>query len=471
MFEKYIDELKDDIISTTCRLIEIPSVYEKSNNPCMPFGENANKALEYALYIGEQLGFRTKNIDGYCGYIEFGEGKELIGIIGHLDVVPATPTDWTFSPFEATVRNGNIYGRGAIDDKGPVVSSLYAMKSVMDNCKINKRVRLILGLNEESGWKCINYYKEHEELPTIGFSPDAEFPAIYAEKSILSSYFKMDYSGYLNKPIKITNIDCEKNAINVVPKICSVVLEIDKSKINIDSLISVVKSIINDIDDKTDIEIYKIDDNSIKLTSHGIAAHAAHPDMGINAISKLITIIHFTFMHYNINIEILDLFTKYINNELNGKSLGINISDESGNLTVNVGHIKLENNELSIGLNIRIPINTKIETIENILLNIAKKYRNISLSSPGKQPALYVSKDSKLVKTLCGIFNKVTGLHEEPIAIGGATFARAFDNCISFGANMPGHPDMCHQVDEFVNIENLILSSKIYAEAIYELAK
>ena len=471
MFEKYIDELKDDIVSSTCRLIEIPSVYEKSDDPHMPFGKNANSALEYTLYLADQLGFRTKNIDGYCGYIEFGDGEEMVGIIGHLDVVPAPDTDWNYPPFEGTVHNGKIYGRGAIDDKGPVISSLYAMKAVMDNCKVHKRVRLILGLNEESGWKCIDYYKKHEESPTIGFSPDADFPAIYAEKSILSSYFKMNYSNSLNQPIRIKNIDCENNAINVVPKFCSVILDIDKHRIRIDELISFIKLTIDELDSNTDISIYQIDDSSIKLTSHGISAHAAHPNTGINAVSRMITLLYYTFIHYNINIEILNLFTKFINIELDGKSLGINIADESGKLTVNVGHFGLENNELSIGLNIRIPINTTIDTIENVLVNITKKYKTITLTSTNKQESLYIPKDNYLVKTLCDIFNKATGLEAEPIAIGGATFARAFDNCVSFGANMPGHPDMCHQVDEFISIENLILSSKIYAEAIYELAK
>ena len=471
MFKKYIDELKDDMVSSTCRLIEIPSVSENCSIPSMPFGKNASRALEYTLFLAEQLGFRTKNIDGYCGYVEFGEGEELVGIIGHLDVVPADDNDWDFPPFDATVKNGKIYGRGAIDDKGPVISSLYAMKAVMDNCKVNKRVRLILGLNEETGWKCIKYYKEHEELPTIGFSPDADFPVIYAEKSMLSSYFKTDYSNYLNSPIKIKNINCGNNKINVVPKICSVTLEIDKSKIQINAFISTLKTIINELDSKTDIEIYKIDDSNIKLTSHGISAHAAHPDMGINAISRLIIVLNYTFIKYNINIEIFDLFTKLINIETNGKSLGLNFSDESGNLTVNVGKFSLENNEISIGLNLRIPVKYKIELVESILFNHTKQYKNISFLTTAKNEHLYVPKDDYLVSTLCNIFNKITGLNAEPIAIGGATYARAFDNCVSFGANMPGHPDMCHQTNEYISIDNLILSSQIYAEAIYELAK
>ena len=281
MFDKYIENLKDEMIKETQKLIQIPSVLSKSNNPSHPFGKNVNKALEYTLDLGKRLGFKTKNIDGYCGYIEFGEGAELIGIVGHLDVVPEGE-NWTYPPFSGTIVNNKIFGRGAIDDKGPVISSLYAMKTIMYNCKINKRVRLILGLNEENNWKCINYYKEHEEIPNIGFSPDADFPCIYAEKSILTSYLKMDYFDYSNKNIIITNIDCNNNALNVVPKICSVALKINPNAIIINEFIENIKSVITK--HHFEIDIYKIDNENLKLTSHGVQAHSAHPDLGINAI-------------------------------------------------------------------------------------------------------------------------------------------------------------------------------------------
>ena len=224
MIEDFIKENRDDIIKNIQELIQIPSVYKESSNPKYPFGEAVNNALEYALNLGKSMGFRTKNIDGYCGYIEFGGGNELVGIIGHLDVVPEGE-NWTYPPFSGTVSNECIFGRGAIDDKGPVISSLYAMKYVMDNCKVNKRVRLILGLNEENDWKCIEYYKANEEIPSIGFSPDADFPCIYAEKTVLTQELKTDISQFEDKNIKIKNIDCNNNAVNVVPKICSVVLD------------------------------------------------------------------------------------------------------------------------------------------------------------------------------------------------------------------------------------------------------
>lgn len=389
------------------------------------------------------------------------------GIIGHLDVVPEGE-NWTYPPFSGKIINGNIFGRGAIDDKGPVVSSLYAMKTVMENCKVKKRVRLILGLNEENNWKCINYYKKHEEIPTIGFSPDADFPCIYAEKSILTSYLQMNYSEYLSKDIIITNINCNNNALNVVPKICSVTLKINNNNISINNFIDKLKEIKQNYD--FEIDIYKIDDENIKLTSHGIQAHSAHPDLGVNSISRLIIILDDIFKSYNINIELFDFFNKYICTEYYGEKLGINFEDESGKLTLNVGRFSLENSNLKIGMNLRVPIKTNILDVENSFLNFLDSYTNVNFETTNYMPALYVSKDDYLVKTLCKIYNEETHSNLEPIAIGGATFARAFKNCISFGANFPGNKDMCHQTDEYISIANLINSCKIYARAIYELS-
>ena len=163
-----------------------------------------------------------------------------------------------------------------------------------------------------------------------------------------------------------------------------------------------------------------------------------------------------------------EFFNNFINMEFDGKSLGINFEDESGKLTLNVGHLKFYENYLQVGINLRIPVNTTIETVTNI---IDQKCREFSLETyvAGKQNPLYVPKGNYLVQTLCNIFNQKTNSNLEPIAIGGGTYARAFDNCISFGANFPGDTDMCHQANEFVDIEKLVLASKIYAEAIYEL--
>ncbi len=464
MFENYIDEIKEQIISSTCELIKIPSINAESNNPSMPFGEECNNALEYVLDLANSLGFKTKNIDGYCGYIEFGEGEELMGIIGHLDVVPEGE-NWTYPPFSATIANGNIYGRGAIDDKGPVIASLYAMKVVMDNCKIKKRIRLILGLNEERDWKCIEYYKLHEEIPNFGFSPDADFPCIYAEKSLLNVHLSTNYN--TNDNIKIISIDYNNNAMNVVPKFCKVKLNINND-VNIDECLNNLTNLIKN--HNFNITVKKGNDNYIILESVGVSAHSAHPDLGINAISNIIIILDELLKTYNINIPLLSMFCRYIHTQYNGDALNINSPDESGKLTLNVAKFFLENDTLGISMNLRIPIHTSIDTVKNKFNNIFEN-SHITINFNGEKNALYIPKDHHLVTTLCSIFNEITGKNEAPIAIGGATYARAFPNCISFGANMPKEEDMCHKVDEFISINNLILATNIYATAIYKLCK
>lgn len=462
MFDNYIDNLKNDMINELTKVISYKSISVIDSNSKYPFGEECNKCLNYVLDLAKSLGFRTKNVDGYCGYIEFGEGEELIGLIGHLDVVPVND-DWKYEPFNAKVVEGKIYGRGAIDDKGPVIASIYAMKAVMDTCKVHKRVRLILGLNEETQWKCIKYYKEHEEMPSMGFSPDADFPVIYAEKGILTYFFEQDYI-LENDKLKIKKIESQE-VFNVVPKICTIDIETS----NVDEAIEKVHEINQKY--KFDIDIRKIDNEKFQIVSHGKSAHAAHPDLGENAVSKLIIILNDLFEIYNCKIEIFELFKKYVNTEYDGKSLEIDYKDESGNLTLNTAKLIIQDNKLKIGFNLRIPVHTKIEEVEEkikskILQYNSVKYEKISTSNP-----LYIDPNSELITKLLGIYNRKTNSNEKPIAIGGATYARAFKNVVSFGANMPGHVDMCHQNDEYIEVDGLILASKIYAEAIYELSK
>ena len=460
ILNKYIDNMKDEIIDKTCSIIDIPSVFDDNDGSNTPFGIHTVEALNYILDLGKSFGFRTKNIDNKCGYIEFGEGDKLLGIIGHLDVVPAED-DWTYSPFNATIDNGNIYGRGAVDDKGPVIAALYAMKSISDNYKLDKRVRLILGLNEETNWECIERYKEIEELPDISFSPDANFPCIYAEKTIESLYLKQKYEK--NPTLYIENISTNNNAINVVPKYCSVTLKYDDSKIS--NIIEELTKLINKYNYNINIE--KIDNSTIKLISLGISAHAARPHLGNNAISKLLIVLNDLFNLYNIKIDILEYFTKYIGDDYTGKILEINFEDESGILTLNTAQFILEDNTLSLGFNLRIPV-----TIDyNIIEKTFQKYctNNLEVKVARIQDPLYLEKKHQLVKQLCDIFNEYNNSNLQPEAIGGGTYARAFKNCVSFGPKMPGAKDMCHQTDEYISIDNLIFCTKVYAEAILKL--
>ena len=280
-------------------------------------------------------------------------------------------------------------------------------------------------------------------------------------------FIKFNYNKYENLPIKISNIDCNNNAINVVPKKCNITLDIDTLKISLSDITEFIDKELQELN--FDIT-YFVKNNSITLNSTGIQAHAAHPDLGKNAISPMIILLNRLYTHFNNKINLFDFFEKNINTEFYGESLGINFKDESGKLTLNVGNFNFYENYLQIGINLRIPINTSIDTVTNLIDNHCQIY-SLDTYIAGKQNPLYVPKNNYLVKTLCGIFNKITNSNYEPIAIGGGTYARAFENCVSFGANFPGDTDMCHQANEFIDIDKLMLTCNIYAQAIYELTK
>lgn len=446
MFENQIDLEKENIINTVKEICKFNSVSKKDD--IYPFGKACNEVLEYTLNIGKKFGFKTQNIDGYCGYIECGEGKELIGIIGHLDVVPANIEDgWNFPPFEPTIKDGKIFARGTIDDKGPVVAALYAMKFVNEKYKLNKRIRLILGLNEEVDWKCIEYYKQKEEWPTISFSPDANFPCIYAEKMILS--VKTTAKFELPDGVKIIEFDDRNNAINVVPKYCRLILE----DINGDYIKSIKQN------DK--IKISNLEDKIYKIESFGTASHAAHPELGDNAITNLL--LNLPENDYIKNMKEIEFFNTHSPKYLGGD----NTEDESGKLTSNIAQVSYKQGKISVSLNLRIPVKTTFEKIKEYYENL----KDIDINFLKKQDALHVQKDSYIVKTLTKIFNEEVKGNYEPMAIGGGTYARAFENCVSFGMTIPGEEDMCHQVNEYVKIDNLLLATKIYSKALYELSK
>jgi len=449
--KEYIDSKKEEMLQELEHLIMFKSISEETENHEAPFGEECKKALEYVLSLGEKLGFRTKNIDGYCGYIEMGEGEEMVGIIGHLDVVPANMEDgWKSNPFIPEIREGKLYGRGAIDDKGPIIASLYAMKAVQETMKINKRVRLILGLNEEKNWKCIHYYKQREEAPTIGFSPDADFPCIYAEKGIIT--VKLDHEFYIDN-CEILEVSTGDNAINVVPKYCMMRLKLTQPEE------------MERFQNTEEVHVERISKDTVKLVAYGKAAHAAHPKMGENAIIKMLK-----YLKGNWYIDKLEE-NGVLELESPKAFGGEDTADESGVLTSNIAKMKYAYGRLKLYTNLRVPVNTNLDEIQKCCEILKTKIPGLEYGLDNSNTGLYVAKDSYLVKTLTNIFNEETGLQEEPIAIGGGTYARAFKNCVSFGMNMPGDPDMCHQVDEFIDIEKWLLGTKIYARAIYELAK
>ncbi|MGI1690988.1 dipeptidase PepV [Thermoanaerobacter uzonensis] len=459
----YIDNMRDDIIKSVQELVRIKSVQDEPK-PGMPYGEGVAKALDKALEIAQSLGFRTKNVDGYVGYAEYGEGEEMIGVLGHLDVVPEGD-GWTYPPYGAEIHEGKIYGRGTVDDKGPIIAALYGLKAIKDaGLKLSKRVRILFGTNEETGSHEIAYYLKHDEAPTMGFTPDAQYPIIYAEKGITMFNVVKDFN---KKPSNIV-IEYIKGGErpNVVPGYCEAALKVkeaDKKKEIQDKLEAFVKETGYNLKAEEKGEM-------LVIKSVGVSAHGSLPHLGKNAIMQLFLFLDRIDLEDSDIKDFIHFFATHVGMETNGKTFGIYLKDETGALTFNVGTIQLDESKGALGLNIRYPVRYKYEDWMNIFEEKIKT-NGMRIEDMLHQPPLYFPPDHPLIKTLSKVYEEQTGQKAELLAIGGGTYAKEMPNTVAFGPVFPGKPELAHQADEYIEIEDLILNAKIYAHAIYELAK
>lgn len=449
-FLEHVNKNKNEMIKNLRELLQLESVrIDQLDNYEAPFGEGIRKSLDYCLDLGEKFGFDVVNVDNIAGHLEYGEGEEILGILCHLDVVPAG-SGWTYPPFSATEVDGRIYARGAIDDKGPTISAIYALKIIKDLGIIpNKRVRIILGTDEETSWLGIKRYLEKYEMPTIGFAPDANFPLIYAEKGIMSINLKTDFNSSL-----ITSFTSGER-LNVVPDHARAIITQDLSKEFSEFL---VKNSLKG-------NIQKVE-QGYEITLNGISAHAMQPEKGLNAGIKLAQFLS----QFEENISFKFLAEKLIDTRF--KTLGLNFTDsEMGDLTVNVGVIEIRNNQLHIGLNLRYPINwNKEKFIESLTTEL--KNSNLNIDIIRDTDVHYVDKDDEFIKTLHRAYIEYTGDDTTPLlTIGGGTYARALEKAVAFGMCFPNSEDVVHQVDEYIKIDDLITATAIYASAIYNLVK
>lgn len=467
---KLIEKDKDKLINSTQELVMIKSVNGKPETGA-PFGEDTAKALDKSLQIAKGLGFNTTNLDGYIGYAEYGKGIDYVGVLAHVDVV-AEGGGWNYPPYGAEIHDGKMYGRGTIDDKGPAMAALYALKAIRDsNQHLTKRVRVIFGCDEEIGTADVNHYREREASPIYGFTPDADFPAIYAEKGILTFDLVNDLA-IKSSDIKVNrNLDNELayvqggTAYNIVPDIAWA--EIATSAPT--PIIASCRSFAN----KTGYNLSaEMNNGTVLVKSVGLAAHGSEPYKGKNAAMQLFAFLA-TLQLNGSNIEdAIDFINTKIDMETTGKSFGLAMKDDpSGNLTINVGKVNITRNRIVLGLNIRYPVTRTSEEVMRIINQTIEGtgFRVENMQQDLKP--LYYPKDSPLIQTLTKVYNHETGRNDTPLAIGGGTYAKEMPNIVASGPIMPGQEEVEHQPNEYIAIDQLVNITKIYAQDIYELAK
>ncbi|MDD3223711.1 MAG: dipeptidase PepV [Clostridium sp.] len=459
---KQVDNLSEDLIKAVQKIIRVKSV-EGEKKESMPYGEGPAKALETALEIAKSLGFEVHNVDNYVGYAEYGKGEEYVAALGHLDVVPEGE-GWKYPPYAAEIHDGKIFGRGTLDDKGPIISSLYALKALVDSkAPLSKKIRIIFGTNEESGSSEIPHYLAKEKPPVAGFTPDAEYPLINGEKGITIFDVVKKFEDNGNGDYKIKYIRGGDKA-NMVPNYCEAGIEADLKSNIIDEC--------NNFANRTGYALKAEEKgNIVVIKSNGFTAHGSTPEKGKNAIMQLLAFLGELDLGKSDATNVVNFFNKYVGLETDGESFGIGLSDKvSGKLTFNVGVVNIDEDSARFTLNIRYPVTNTYEDMivpfKERLSEVKMDIENMMLEKP-----LYFPEDHKLVKVLRKVYEEQTGMDSTPFAIGGGTYAKSMPNIIGFGPIFPGKPDLDHQVDENIEIEDLILNAKIYAHTLYELAK
>ncbi|MDD3367460.1 MAG: Sapep family Mn(2+)-dependent dipeptidase [Lachnospiraceae bacterium] len=422
--QKYLEDLGKLIaIKSIAKTGEAARVGESS----YPYGEGPAKALEFVLQLCDSFGFRTKNCNGECGYAEIGSGKELMGILVHLDTVPAG-SGWDTDPFQAVIKDGQMYGRGVTDDKGPAMACIYAMKDILDSgCELKRRIRIIFGQTEEQGdWTDMEYYKAHEEIPTFGFTPDADFPAIYGEKGIAMLELSMDESasGFTSAT--------GGEAPNMVADSCQVTL--------------------------TDGTVFE---------TTGVAAHGSTPEDGENAISGCMEQI---VTQNSKESYFAEFYQNTIGYDLHEERIGCAFQDaESGELTFNTGMLRMGEEKVTLTVDIRYPVTDTLEQVLEGVQTVCEPY-GVTVSVAEHMKPVYMDEQGEVIQKLMKVYREATGDNRKAMIMGGGTYARAMDGIVAFGPMLPGRICTEHQKNECLPVEDILFLRKIYGAAMRELA-
>lgn len=438
-------------------LIKIPSVRSFAK-PDMPYGENAAKAVCQAEKLAKNAGLKVRNIGNYVLTADLGDNEPELGILCHLDVVPEG-TGWTYPPYELTLDGGRLYGRGTIDNKGPAVAALYAMKAIKElEIPLKKSVRLILGSDEENGSSDMEEYQKTEAFPPMLFTPDGDYPVINIEKGMARFELTADFKAE-NSAKQVLSINGGKT-INAIPSEAEAVVsgytedEITKNANKISS---------------AEFETEKLNDSKIKILAHGKNAHASTPELGINAVTALLSLLK----ELNPQGELAEKLTALLNAfpycETDGTHAGLSAKDDiSGALTLAFTVLNTDETSIKANIDIRFPLCESVQSVTEKLKKAVPEF-NVTLLM-GDEPH-HVPEESEFIQTLLRVYEDETGDKGYCKAIGGGTYVHNTSGGVAFGAEFPGEENNMHGADESISLESLMKNAHIIARAIIELCK
>ncbi len=457
-----VNSRKDVMLERLMELLKIDSSRDTEHaTKDAPLGPGPRKALETMLSFAEKDGFTTKNVENVAGHIEYGDGDEIFGILGHMDEVPAGE-GWETKPFEPVIKDNRIYARGVSDDKGPSMAAYLALQIIKElELPVSKKIRLIFGTDEESDWVGINRYLEVEKTPDFGFSPDAEFPIINGEKGIASFKIELPQSDGQGDLVLKSFVSGIKE--NMIPRDATAVVIADD--VDVEALKAEFDAFLAENGLTGELTA---DGNELKFFLIGKSAHALEPKAGLNAATFLAT-----FLNAKMDSNYVKMIAEQMHLDSRGDKLGINSIDaKMGDLTVTPDLFSYEmGKENNVIINVRYPQSTNAdEIIEKSTAALSDYEAKVEIHGHAQEPH-YVSGNDPLVKTLLSIYEEHTGEKGEETVIGGGTYGRILDRGVAFGAQFPGRENVMHQANEYMAIDDIVNAAIIYAHAIYELAK
>lgn len=440
--KQFIEDTFAEQVRDLQALVRIPSVSRGTPEAGKPLGREVDRALKAALELARKLGFtKVMDLDGYCGVVEYGEGKELLGVMAHLDVVPEG-SGWTYPPYEARIVDGRMYGRGVLDDKGAAVSALYALAAVKNSGKkMRRRVRIILGCDEERGWACMNRYGKTEPEPDLAFTPDADYPVVNSEMGILQTVWQQ--KGKFALRIEVGT------APNVIPGEASAALPFAPLPVEAGEGYSV-----------------RIEGNMLHVTGRG--GHAAEPQLAHNALLELLRLLTKQPLPEADKALVTSLHA-LLGMDRHGETLGVDKTDESGRLTLSPDMLTVNEEGATLTCDCRYPFGWQSEAL---LDTLKASFGGAGFTHTGgkNSPGHFIPAESELVRTLMDIYKRNTGSDAKPLSIGGGTYARSFHNAVAFGTVGEGEPSLCHMPDENVTLDSIKFNTLVMAQAIDELA-
>lgn len=443
-----IDSYQEEFVSTLARWMEIPSV-KAEPAPGAPFGTQVRRMLDVAMADAAAMGFSPKNYDGYACDMTLGDAQDTIAVLGHLDVVPAGD-GWQTPPFQAVVEGDKIIGRGSMDDKGPVLAALFAMRAIKEaGVPLKRAIRLILGCDEESGWADMDYYTAHAQMPEMGFSPDASFPIINTEKAMIHAF--------VTAPLSCTGLQVKQlwtgERLNVIP---------GESKALLSGGQELAQQVASYAAATGLPYTAQVTPEGVWVTAEGIPGHSAYPEGRRNAIGMMLLLLK----ALGVEGPLLTLANTY-GLESNGASLGCACQDEvSGALTCNMGILHIENGTVTASLDMRVPVTADLNALEQNARAALPgfTFQNVEHTAPHHVPA-----EGELVSQLLAAYHEETGLDAYPMATGGGTYAKVLQQGVAFGAGFPDDEDLAHQAGEYASISGLLKAAKVYANALLRL--